>query len=66
MPKVRGKEKILKAVKATLLVAYKRAPIRLSANSKHSAGWKGLARNIQSHEKHGATTKATLSSKAII
>ena len=43
MPKLKDKEKILKA-----------------------AGQKGLARNIQSDEKQGPTTKITLPSKAII
>ena len=32
MPKVKGKERILKAAREKLLVTYKGAPIRLSAN----------------------------------
>ena len=50
------------------MATYKGAPIRLSADSqqKNSEGQKGVARNIQSDEKQGLTTKITLSSKAII
>ena len=50
------------------LVTYRVVPIRLSAKvfKRNFAGWKGLARNIQSHEKQGPTAKIALPNKAII
>ena len=63
MPKVRDKEKMLKAAWEKLLVTYRGVPIRLSADfSKETL----LARNIQSHEKQGSTAKIALPSKVII
>ena len=54
MPKVKDKKRILKAAREKKLVTYRGVPIRLSADfSKETAGWKGLAGNIQSHEKQG-------------
>ena len=67
MPKVKDKERILQAAREKQLVIYKGVPIRLSADfSQETADKKGLARNIQSDEKQGPTTKITLPSKAII
>ena len=67
VPKVKDKERILKASSEKQRVTYKGVPIRLSADfSRDLAGKKGLARSIQSDEKQGPTTKITLSSKAII
>ena len=67
LPKIKDKERCLKATREKETVIYKRAPIRLSADfSRNLAGKKGLARSIQSDEKQGPMTKITLSSKAII
>ena len=58
MPKIKDKERILKAAREKQLVTYKRVPMKLSADfSKETAGYKGLARNIQSHEKQGPASK---------
>ena len=66
MPKVKDKERILKAAREKETVTYKEVPVRLSADfSKESAGKKRLARSIPSDEKQAPTTKITLSSKAI-
>ena len=63
MPKVKDKERILKAAREKQRVTYKGVPIRLSADfSKETL----QARSIQSDSKQGLTTKITLSSKAII
>ena len=56
MPKVKYKERILKAAREKQRVTSKRVPIRLSTDfSKETAGKKGLARSIQSDEKQGPT-----------
>ena len=48
MPKVKDKERILKAAREKQSVTYRGVPRRLSADfSKETAGWKGLARNIK-------------------
>ena len=61
MPKVKSSER--QAVR----FIYKGVTARLSANfTKETAGQKGLARNIQSHEKLGPTAKIALPSKAVI
>ena len=59
MPKVKDKERILKAAREKQLAAYRGVPIRLSADfsKENSAGEKRLARSIQSHEKQGPTAK---------
>ena len=65
MPKV--KDRISKAARGKKLGTYRGVPIKLSADfSKETADWKGLVRNIQSHEKQGHTAKIALPSKAII
>ena len=69
LPKIKDKERILKAEREKETVTYKGVPIRLSVDfskKKTFAGKKGLARSTQSDEKQGPTTKITLSSKAII
>ena len=65
MPKVKDKERILKATRERQLVTYKGAPIRMSADFlTNFAGQKDLAKDIQSDEKQGPTTKTTLPSNA--
>ena len=67
LPKMRDKERILKAAREKETVTYKGVPIRLSADfSKNLTGKKGLARCIPSHERQGPTSKITVSSKAFI
>ena len=67
MPKVKDKERILKSAREEQRITYKGVPITLLADfSKETAGQKGLARNIQSHEKQKLTAKIALPSKAII
>ena len=67
-PKGKDKERLLKAAREKKLVTGRGVPIRLSADfSKETLqAWKGLARNIQSHEKQEPTTKIALPSKDII
>ena len=68
MPKVKDKERILKVAREKHLVTNREFPIRISADfSKETLQAKrGLARNIQSHEKQGSEAKIALSHKAII
>ena len=67
LPKIKGKERILKAAREKETVTYKGVPIGLSAAfSRDLAGKKGLERSIPSHERQGPTSKITVSSKAII
>ena len=66
LPKIKDKERILKAAREKETVTYKGVPIRLSADfSKETLqarrGWKEF-----SHERQGPTSKNTPSSKAII
>ena len=68
MPKVKDKERILKAVRERQRVTYKGVPIRLSADfSKETLqarrDWQEVFKVIK---KQGPTTKITLSSKVII
>ena len=65
-PRLKDKERILKAAKEKETVTYKRVPIRLAADFSNLAGKSGLKRSIQSHERQGPISKMTLSSKAII
>ena len=63
LPKIKEKERILKAAKEKETVTYKGVPVRLSADfSKETL----QARSIPSHERQGPTSKIALSSKAII
>ena len=69
LPKIKNKERILKATRHKDTVTYKGVPIRLSADfSKETnlTGKKGLERSIPSYERQGPTFKITVSSKAII
>ena len=68
MPKIKDKERILKAAREKERDTYKGVPIRLSADfSKETLqarrGWKEV---FQVMERQGPTSKITLSSKAII
>ena len=67
MPKVKDKERILKAARENQRVAYKGVPVRLSPDfSKETLkARRDWQESIQSDEKQGPTTKITLSSKAI-
>ena len=58
----------LKAAREKKLVTYKGVPIRLLADfsKENFAGYKGLARNIQSQEKQRPIAKITVPSKDII
>ena len=67
MTKFKVKERILKAAREKKLVTYRGVPTRLSVDfSKETAGYKGLARNIPSHEKQRPTAKIALPSEAVI
>ena len=68
LPKIKDKERILKAAREKDTVIHKEVPIRLSADfSKETlASKKGLERSIRSHGRQGPTSKITPSSKAII
>ena len=67
MPKVKDKERILKATREGQRVTYKGVPIRLSADSsKDVLQARREWQEVFSHEKQGPTSKITLSSKAII
>ena len=63
LPKIKDKERTLKAERGKETVTYKGVPIRFKRNL---AGKKGLARSIPSHERQGPTSKISVSSKAII
>ena len=67
-PKIKDKERILKAAREKETVIYKGVPIRQVSwfLKRDLIGKKGLARSIPSHERQGPTSKITLSSKAII
>ena len=68
LPKIKDKERILKAEREKERVTYKGVPIRLSSDfsKKNLAGKKGLETSIQGHKRQGPTSKITLSSKTII
>ena len=67
MPKVKVKERILKAAREKKLVTYRGGPIRLSVDFSKETLQAGRDRQeIFSHEKQGLTAKAALPSKAII
>ena len=63
LPKIKDKERVLKAAREKETVTYKGVPIRFKRNL---AGKKGLERSIPSHERQGPAYKITLFSKAII
>ena len=68
MPKVKDKERILKAAREKETVIYKTVCIRLSAEfSKETLqARRDLTRNIQRHGKQGHIAKIVLPGKAII
>ena len=67
MPKVKYKERILKAAKENKLLTYKEVPIRLSADfSKETLQARRDWQETFSHEKQGPAAKIALPSKAII
>ena len=67
MPKVKDKERILKAAREKQLVTYRGVPIRLSADfSKETLQAIRDWQEIFSHEKQRLTAKIALPSKAII
>ena len=68
LPKIKDKERILKAAREKETVTYKGVPIRFISRfpQRNLAGKKGLERRIPSHEKQGPTSKITVSSTAII
>ena len=67
LPKMKDKERILKAARENETVTYKGVPIIFQLISqKNIAGKKGLERSIQSHKRQEPTSKITLSGKALI
>ena len=68
LPKIKDKERILRAAREKETVTYKGVPVRLSADfSKETLqAKKGLDTSIPNHERQGPTSKMTLSSKAFI
>ena len=65
LPKIKDKERTLKAARGKERVTYKGVPIRLLADfSKETL--QARRASIQSHERQGPAFKITLSSKAII
>ena len=64
LPKIKEKERILKAAREKETITYKGVPIKLSADfSKEICR---LERSIQIPERQGPASKITLSSKAVI
>ena len=62
LPKIKQKERILKAAREKEIVTYKGVPIRLQLISqKKPYRQEGLERSIQSHERQGPTSKIALS-----
>ena len=69
LPKIKDKQRILKAAREKQRVTYKGVPSHKTTSwflKRNFAGKKGLERIIWSHERQGPTSKITLSSKAII
>ena len=67
LPKIKEKERILKAAREKDTVTYKEVPIRLSADfSKETLQARRDWQELFNDEKQGPTTKITLSSKAVI
>ena len=68
LPKIRDKEKLLRAAREKETVSYKGVPIRLATDFSTETlqarrGWKEVFKN---KERQGPTSKITLSSKACI
>ena len=71
LPKIKDKERIIKAARENEIVTCQGVPIRLSTDfSKETLqarrGWKFKGTFIQSHERQGPPSKTALASKAII
>ena len=68
LPKIKEKERTLKAAREKKRVTYKGVPLRLLADFSKESWWarRGWKRNIQNHERQGCTSTFTLSSKAIL
>ena len=67
LPKIKDKERILKAAREKDTVTYKGVPTILSSDfSRDFMGKKVLERSIPSHERQGPMSKIILSSKVII
>ena len=66
MPKVKDKERILKAAREVSYLQGSSHKAVSQCLKRNSAGQKGLAGNIQSREKQEPTAKIALPSKAII
>ena len=67
LPKIKDKERILKAAREKETVTHKGMPIRHQLISQSNlAVKKGLLRSIQSHERQGPASKITQCSKATI
>ena len=67
LPKIKDKERILKAAREKDTVTYKGVTIRLSADfSKETLQARRAWKEVHSHERQGPTSKITVSSKAII
>ena len=62
LPKIKDKERVLKAARGNERVTYKRSAHKTISGilQGNFAGKKGLERNIQSHERQGPTSKITL------
>ena len=68
LPKIKDKERILKAARGKVRVIYKGVANKAVSRflNRNLTGRKGLERSIPSHDRQGPTSKNTLSSKAII
>ena len=67
MPKVKDKERILKAARGKQIITYERVPVRWSTDfSKETLKSRKDWQEIFSHEKQGPTAKIALPSKAFI
>ena len=67
LPKIKYKERILKAARRKERITYKGVPIRLSADfSKQTLQARGGWKEVLSHERQGPPSKITVSSKAFI
>ena len=65
MPKVKDKERILKAPREKKLVTYRGEKDSHLISQKNLCRLEGIG-NIQSHEKQGPTAKIALPSRAVI
>ena len=68
LPKIKDKERILKAVRGKVRVIYKGVAHKAINRflNRNLTGKKGLERSIPSHDRQGPTSKVTVSSQAII